>query len=262
MKTACGTNGVKQLSIIRAYFDKHSKQVKSVELFACPVNMRTVLAQSPPLSPSLSLILSLSPSFSLPLSLSLFVFPAVIGSLWIAYKSSYTASPVPVPIHPNLSSHPHSKNSRYSAYRHSPTSHIVNPCCFPPTLEAFCFYFSVCHRHNMSFTYSLPMSIFGQFPFFHSRNPAPQVGYTTILQHPNICLMLKILSNGNKDEEKVQTTHVFQHFNFQLSFCLAHLLNFIYLLMWHFCYTEHVSFIYIYIDYVYVFCFFKNHSII
>ena len=43
---------------------------------------------------------------------------------------------------------------------------------------------------------------------------------------------------------------------FQLSFCLAHLLNFIYLLMWHFCYTEHVSFIYIYIDYVYVFLFF------
>ena len=38
---------------------------------------------------------------------------------------------------------------------------------------------------------------------------------------------------------------------FQLSFCLAHLLNFIYLLMWHFCYTEHVSFIYIYIDYVF-----------
>ena len=35
---------------------------------------------------------------------------------------------------------------------------------------------------------------------------------------------------------------------FQLSFCLAHLLNFIYLLMWHFCYTEHVSFIYIYIS--------------
>ena len=32
---------------------------------------------------------------------------------------------------------------------------------------------------------------------------------------------------------------------FQLSFCLAHLLNFVYLLMWHFCYTEHVSFIYI-----------------
>ena len=34
---------------------------------------------------------------------------------------------------------------------------------------------------------------------------------------------------------------------FQLSFCLAHLLHFIYLLMWHFCYTEHVFFIYIYI---------------
>ena len=38
-----------------------------------------------------------------------------------------------------------------------------------------------------------------------------------------------------------------------VSFCLAHLLNFIYLLMWHFCYTEHVSFIYIYIDYVFLF---------
>ena len=32
---------------------------------------------------------------------------------------------------------------------------------------------------------------------------------------------------------------------FQLSFCLAHLLNFIYLLMWHFCYTEHVCLLYI-----------------
>ena len=28
-------------------------------------------------------------------------------------------------------------------------------------------------------------------------------------------------------------------------YCLAHLHSFIYLLMWHFCYTEHVSFIYI-----------------
>ena len=121
------------------------------------------------------------------------------------YKSSYIASPVA--IYPNLSNHAHSKNNRYSAYRHSPSYHIVDPCCFSPTLEARCFYFSVCHRHNMSFTYSLPLSIFGQFPFFHSRNPAPRVGYTTILPHPNICLMLKILSNGNKEEEKVQTTH-------------------------------------------------------
>ena len=42
---------------------------------------------------------------------------------------------------------------------------------------------------------------------------------------------------------------------FQLSFCLAHLLNFIYLLMWHFCYTEHVClfYIYIYIDHVFLF---------
>ena len=34
-----------------------------------------------------------------------------------------------------------------------------------------------------------------------------KVGYTTIVPHPNICLILKILSNGNKEEEKVQTTH-------------------------------------------------------
>ena len=31
---------------------------------------------------------------------------------------------------------------------------------------------------------------------------------------------------------------------FKLLYCLAHLHSFIYLLMWHFCYTEHVSFIY------------------
>ena len=49
---------------------------------------------------------------------------------------------------------------------------------------------------------------------------------------------------------------------FQLSFCLAHLLYFIYLLMWHFCYTEHVSFIYIYIDYVFLFFLKPFHYII
>ena len=43
---------------------------------------------------------------------------------------------------------------------------------------------------------------------------------------------------------------------FRLSFCLAHLLNFIYLLMWHFCYTEHVSFIYINISTMVFFFFF------
>ena len=32
-------------------------------------------------------------------------------------------------------------------------------------------------------------------------------------------------------------------FNVQLLYCLAHLHNFSYLLMWHFCYTVHVSFI-------------------
>ena len=41
---------------------------------------------------------------------------------------------------------------------------------------------------------------------------------------------------------------------FQLLYCLAHLHSFIYLLMWHFCYTEHVSyFIYIIISNNYVF---------
>ena len=45
---------------------------------------------------------------------------------------------------------------------------------------------------------------------------------------------------------------------FQLFYCLAHLHSFIYLLMWHFCYTEHVS---IYRTIMLVF-FLNNHFII
>ena len=48
-------------------------------------------------------------------------------------------------------------------------------------------------------------------------------------------------------EEKKKKKNVLctvSNISIQLSFCLARLLNFIYLLMWHFCYTEHVSFIY------------------
>ena len=78
-----------------------------------------------------------------------------------------------------------------------------------------------------------------------------------LLTHPGYTLRRLCLpeSEKKKKKKKKKKLHCFQHFNY-LSFCLAHLLNFIYLLMWHFCYTEHVSFIYIYIDYVYVFLFF------
>ena len=73
-----------------------------------------------------------------------------------------------------------------------------------------------------------------------------------LLTHPGYTLRRLCLPESEK--KKKITFALFP--TFQLSFCLAHLLNFIYLLMWHFCYTEHVSFIYIYIDYVYVFFFF------
>ena len=49
---------------------------------------------------------------------------------------------------------------------------------------------------------------------------------------------------------------------FQSLYCLAHLHSFIYLLMWHFCYTEHVSFIYtVYIEQL-CWVFLNNHFII
>ena len=72
-----------------------------------------------------------------------------------------------------------------------------------------------------------------------------------LLKHPGytlrrLCLPVK------KKKKKLHFCTV-SNISIQLSFCLAHLLNFIYLLMWHFCYTEHVSFIYIYIDYVFLF---------
>ena len=72
-----------------------------------------------------------------------------------------------------------------------------------------------------------------------------------LLTHPGYTLRRLCLPESEKKKKKIALFPTFQ-----LSFCLAHLLNFIYLLMWHFCYTEHVSFIYIYIDYVYVFFFF------
>ena len=40
-------------------------------------------------------------------------------------------------------------------------------------------------------------------------------------------------------QKSITCMHVFPMF--QLLYCLAHLHSFIYLLMWHFCYTEHVS---------------------
>ena len=80
-----------------------------------------------------------------------------------------------------------------------------------------------------------------------------------LLTHPGYTLRRLCLPESEKKKKKknyISVMYCALFPTFQLSFCLAHLLNFIYLLMWHFCYTEHVSFIYIYIDYVYVFLFF------
>ena len=84
-----------------------------------------------------------------------------------------------------------------------------------------------------------------------------------LLTHPGYTLRRLCLPESEEKKKKkkkkknyISVMYCALFLTFQLSFCLAHLLNFIYLLMWHFCYTEHVSFIYIYIDYVYVFLFF------
>ena len=77
-----------------------------------------------------------------------------------------------------------------------------------------------------------------------------------LLKHPGytlrrMCLPESEKKNNNNNYISVMYCALFPIF--QLSFCLAHLLNFIYLLMWHFCYTEHVSFIYT--VYIYRLCF-------
>ena len=80
-----------------------------------------------------------------------------------------------------------------------------------------------------------------------------------VLKHPGYTFRRLCLpeSEKKKKKKKKKILHfcnvlcTVSNISIQLSFCLAHLLNFIYLLMWHFCYTEHVSFIYIYIDYVF-----------
>ena len=77
-----------------------------------------------------------------------------------------------------------------------------------------------------------------------------------VLKHPGYTLRRLCLPESEKKKKKkilhfCNVLCTVSNISIQLSFCLAHLLNFIYLLMWHFCYTEHVSFIYIYIDYVF-----------
>ena len=75
-----------------------------------------------------------------------------------------------------------------------------------------------------------------------------------LLKHPGYTLRrLCLPESGKKNYISVMYCALFPIF--QLSFCLAHLHNFIYLLMWHFCYTEHVSFIYIYISTMFFFFF-------
>ena len=72
-----------------------------------------------------------------------------------------------------------------------------------------------------------------------------------LLKHPGYTLRRLCLPEWKKKLHFCNVLCTVSNISIQLSFCLAHLLNFIYLLMWHFCYTEHVSFIYIYIDYVF-----------
>ena len=68
-----------------------------------------------------------------------------------------------------------------------------------------------------------------------------------VLKHPGYTLRRLCLPESEKKKKKKKKKITFlytvSNISIQLSFCLAHLLNFIYLLMWHFCYTEHVSFI-------------------
>ena len=68
-----------------------------------------------------------------------------------------------------------------------------------------------------------------------------------VLKHPGYTLRrLCLPESEKKKKKKITFLCTVSNISIQLSFCLAHLLNFIYLLMWHFCYTEHVSFIYKY----------------
>ena len=83
-----------------------------------------------------------------------------------------------------------------------------------------------------------------------------------LLTHPGYTLRRLCLPESEKKKKKKKKKKL--HFcnvlctvsNISIIILSCPSLNFIYLLMWHFCYTEHVSFIYIYIDYVYVFFFF------
>ena len=60
-----------------------------------------------------------------------------------------------------------------------------------------------------------------------------------LLKHPGYTLRRLCLPEWKKKKKKnyISVMYCALFPTFQLSFCLAHLLNFIYLLMWHFCYT-------------------------
>ena len=72
-----------------------------------------------------------------------------------------------------------------------------------------------------------------------------------LLKHPGIlcggCVCQRAIAAKKTKQIKQQQNNciTFVHLfpMFQLLYYLAHLHSFIYLLMWHFCYTEHVSFI-------------------
>ena len=88
-----------------------------------------------------------------------------------------------------------------------------------------------------------------------------------LLKHPGTlcggCVYQRaIAARGGERKKCITFMHLFPMF--QLLYCLAHLHSFIYLLIWHFCYTEHVSFIYIknYIEQLCWFFFKNNHFII
>ena len=79
-----------------------------------------------------------------------------------------------------------------------------------------------------------------------------------VLKYPGYTLRRLCLPESEKKKKKKKSfcnvLCTVSNISIQLSFCLAHLLNFIYLFMWHFCYTAHVS---LYISTMF-FCFLKK----
>ena len=79
-----------------------------------------------------------------------------------------------------------------------------------------------------------------------ARRQMPWSSLQGVVKTSGYTLQRLCLPEGDRCQRcKKKTFITFMHLftKFQLLYCLAHLHSFIYLLMWHFCYTEHVSFI-------------------